>query len=643
MSSHASQTLDLAVLPDDRWPGRLVVGGEVLNDFVAISEEPPSDASWTIRVFQSVSVPELQIHAQWRTIGAVTEWIPTLVNNAPKCSGKVAELRSLAASWKTSGPVDFYGNNGSAELTPEDFLDRTERDISVIELMPQGGRSSDGILPFFALTDRQDSLALGIGWSGRWSATIRHSDGTLQVEVGLPQVGFVLRPWESVRLPSILLAQAPGASADQARRVVRTHLANHVVPKTPDGKSPNFTAHSTMYKFLHGSPVMSEKEEIEMLEHAAAMGLETWWVDAGWYGNSGDWDAEAGNWYVRRSELPRGLRPISDRAHELGMKFIFWMDPERARPHSEWARAHPDLFLSYPDNNSPDPYTRRGLLLNLADPRAVDLAFERISTLITEFDADLFRQDFNMTPVEAWYAADAPDRVGITEIRHIEGLYTLWDRILAAHPGIVIDNCSSGGRRIDLETLRRSMPLWRSDYLMGKASSEMDIANQVQGWGLGHWVADHSGIITRFDAYAVRSVLSTGFMIYRALPTDDQDPEYADALAAVAENKRLRPLIGEERIDLIAPNLATEAWTAFQHHRHSDASGIIVALRGPGADSDSVTLCPEHIEANAAYQVTRWDDYRAAAPAQISGAALKEMAVTIAQTRSSVLLEYQRV
>jgi len=643
MPSLTPQVLDLAALPDNRWPGRLVVGGQTLDDFVAISEEKSSDASWTTRVFQSVSAPELQIRAQWRTIGAVTEWIPTLANNAPKASERVTELRSLAASWRTRGPVDFHGNNGSAELTPEDFLDRIERDIDVVDLMPVGGRSSDGILPFFALTDRHDSLALGIGWSGRWCATLRHSEGTLQVEVGLPQVGFVLRPWEAVRLPSVLLARAPEATADQARRVVRAHMANHVVPKTPDGQSPNFTAHSTMYKFLHGHPVMSEEEELSMLEHAAAMGLETWWIDAGWYGNTGDWDQEAGNWYVRRSELPRGLRPISDRAHELGLKFLFWMDPERARPDSEWARAYPDLFLSYPDANSPDPYTRRGLLLNLADPRAVDLAFEKISSLITEFNADVFRQDFNITPLEAWYAADAPDRVGITEIRHIEGLYALWDRILATHPGIVIDNCASGGRRIDLETLRRSVPLWRSDYLMGKDPSEMDIANQVQGWGLGQWVADHSGIITRFDAYAVRSVLSTGFMIYRSLPMDKNSPEYDDALAAVAENKRLRPLVVEERIGLIAPDLSKEAWAAFQHHRHSDSSGIIVALRGPGADSDSVTLRPEHIEADATYQVVRWDDYQASTPTKSAGAALREMAVTIAQTRSSVLIEYQRI
>jgi len=646
MPSQAQRTLDFAALPDARWPGRLIVGGKTLNDFIAIGEEASQDASWTTRIFESASVPELQIRAQWRTIGAVTEWIPTLVNNAPKPSGKVTELRSLAASWTTRGPVDFYGNKGT-DIKPDDFLDRTELDIDSLELMPIDGRSSGGILPFFALTDGHDSLAVGIGWSGRWCATLRHADGLLQVEVGLPQVGFVLRPWESVRLPSILLAQAPGASADQARRAVRSHLTTHVLPKTSDGKSPNFTAYSLMYEYLHGGPAISEAGELAAVERAAAMGFETYWVDASWYGDVPDWPKEVGNWNVRRSDFPRGLRSISDRAHELGMKFIFWMEPERALPHTEWVRAHPDLFLGFPEGNNPYPDTVKewqiSVLLNLGDPRAVDLVFARISSLITESNADIFRHDFNIKPLNIWYAADAPDRMGITEIRYVEGLYALWDRLLVAHPGLLIDNCSSGGHRIDLETLRRSVPLWRSDYSMeADAIPKMDIFNQVQGWGLGHWVADHLALIRTFKAYDVRSILCTGFMAYRDLPTDEHDPEHADALAAVAENKRLRPLLAEERIGLIAPDLEKNAWAAYQHHRHSDASGIIVALRGPGAESDSVTLRPDHIEANATYQVTRWDDYRASPPAQLTGAALKELAITIAQTRSSVLIEYQR-
>jgi len=650
LSMGATTSDIVSPLRQDRWPGLVVVENKILDDFVALKEEASASGGWTVRTFQSVAVPTLQIRAQWRTIGAVTEWIPTLVNNSSKPSGRVNDVRSLAASWKTRGQVDFYGNEGSL-CTLNDFMDRTIFNIENLDLVPLGGRSSEGVFPFFALSDQHDALAFGIGWSGRWCAKLQHADDVVRVDIGLPQVGFVLRPHESVRLPSILLAQSPGPSADRARRVVRAHLNKHVVPKAADGKSLNFTAYATVYELFKedkSPPVNNEALEMEALERAIALGFETCWIDATWYGNKHDWDQEAGTWKVRSQDYPRGLRPISDRAHEMGMRFLFWMDPERARPGSEWALAHPELFLHYPETNepNPDPYTRRGILLNLGDPRARDLAFTRISELITEFNAEILRLDFNMRPLDAWYAADEPDRIGITEIRYIEGLYALWDKILETYPQVMIDNCASGGRRIDLETTRRSIPLWRSDAAIDVISStnpKMDIANQVEGWGIGHWLPEQSGPITTFDAYALRSTISTGFMAYRPLPKDKNDPEFNDAREAVAENKRLRPYFTEERIGLIAPVLDKEAWTAYQHHRRSDASGIIVALRGPGADSETVTLRPEHLDVRGMYQVTRWDDYRKAPATRMSGADLKEIDITIAKTRSSVLVEYQKM
>ena len=75
----------------------------------------------------------------------------------------------------------------------------------------------------------------------------------------------------------------------------------------------------------------------------------------------------------------------------------------------------------------------------------------------------MLRIDFNINPGSYWAQADGANRTGITENRYIQGLYALWDALLAAHPGLIIDDCSSGGRRIDVETLSRSFPLWRSD------------------------------------------------------------------------------------------------------------------------------------------------------------------------------------
>ena len=89
---------------------------------------------------------------------------------------------------------------------------------------------------------------------------------------------------------------------------------------------------------------------------------------------------------------------------------------------------------------------------------------DHISNFIQTEGVTIYRQDFNFDPAPYWKAMDAPDRVGIAEMKHIEGLYAFWDALLARNPGLLIDNCASGGRRIDLETIGRSIPLWRTDY-----------------------------------------------------------------------------------------------------------------------------------------------------------------------------------
>ena len=125
---------------------------------------------------------------------------------------------------------------------------------------------------------------------------------------------------------------------------------------------------------------------------------------------------------------------------------------------------------------------RGDCLYNLGNPEARKALADLISALITEGKITCYRQDFNMAATPFWEAADAPDRVGISEIRHIEGLYAFCDELLARHPDLLIDNCSSGGRRLDIETASRSVPLWRSDF---QCYPDFDPSHQGQTHGLG--------------------------------------------------------------------------------------------------------------------------------------------------------------
>src|ERR1035441_7636863 len=114
-----------------------------------------------------------------------------------------------------------------------------------------------------------------------------------------------------------------------------------------------------------------------------------------------------------------------------------------------------------------------------------------VSDFIDDFGMTWYRQDFNHSPENYWKAADKPDRVGMTEIGHIEGLYKMWDDLLARHPRLRIDNCASGGRRLDIEMMSRSYSVWRTD--LGFSDT---LAEQAHTQVLAYWVPENMGFET---------------------------------------------------------------------------------------------------------------------------------------------------
>ena len=84
-----------------------------------------------------------------------------------------------------------------------------------------------------------------------------------------------------------------------------------------------------------------------------------------------------------------------------------------------------------------------------------------------------------MDPEYYWQAIDAAaggSRNGMAEVLHISGMYTLWDTLRETFPSLLIDNCASGGRRIDVETIRRAVHLWRSDYCWDDSATQVRCA-----------------------------------------------------------------------------------------------------------------------------------------------------------------------
>ena len=196
---------------------------------------------------------------------------------------------------------------------------------------------------------------------------------------------------------------------------------------------------------------------------------------------------------------------------------------------------------------------------------------------------DCLRQDFNFEPLPYWRSKDEPDRQGVAEIRHILGLYRLWDALLTRFPHLIIDNCASGGRRIDIETLRRSVPLWRND---GQCPANFPAElNQAQGINYAWWLP-YSGTGTGRpwgDIYRTRSSYAPGLTTNFAFSERDAFGAEAGQLAWIAkfgaEYLRVRPYLTEDFYPLTSGVSGDDAWCAVQYHRSAQGDGILQAFR----------------------------------------------------------------
>ena len=208
-----------------------------------------------------------------------------------------------------------------------------------------------------------------------------------------------------------------------------------------------------------------------------------------------------------------------------------------------------------------------------------------IGDFLEENGIDYYRQDFNIEPEGFWAANDEPGRQGICEIRYIEGLYSFWEYLLNRFPGLLVDNCASGGRRIDLESISRSAPMWRTDYSYGEP-----IGYQCHTYGLNLYLPLHGTGTVSADKFTFRSSLGTS-IIYNWKITEAGQSIY-DMRDRQAEFKELRPYFYEDYYPLSGINNITSEniWLAYQLYRPSDDSGYIVAFRRKDNPDKSYTV-----------------------------------------------------
>lgn len=197
-----------------------------------------------------------------------------------------------------------------------------------------------------------------------------------------------------------------------------------------------------------------------LADSAAALGVERFVLDDGWFGARRHERAGLGDWVVSPEVWPDGLHPLVDHVRALGMEFGLWFEPEMVNPDSDVARAHPEWIMSA---RSQWPIeSRYQQVLNLGIPGAYAHVKNQIFAILDEYAIGYIKWDHNRDLIEAGTRPEG-GRPGVHAQTH--AFYRLLDEIRTAFPELEIESCSSGGARVDLGVLEHTDRVWVSDNI----------------------------------------------------------------------------------------------------------------------------------------------------------------------------------
>lgn len=577
------------------------------------------------------------------------EWVLHFHNTSAKNSGQLTRVKvaDFDMVYPAAGALKIHYAEGN-KISKADYAPRTAefRTEQPLHIEPHGGRSSEEAFPFFNLESEasQQGVMVAVGWTGTWFADLEKRDPSrLTLAAGMLNTDLYLYPGEQIRTPSVALMFWSGDRMNGHNRFRRLVLAHH--SRKVDG-SPFYPLCSA-FNYRDPQPCgeyscLTADWAIAMVRRYSMFELtpDVFWLDAGWHTGAGDfrhgksWANTTGNWTVDRERFPKGLKPVSDAVHEAGAKFMVWFEPERVVKGTQWATEHKEWMLDteWPEGSEQSTW----YLFDLGNDEACDWLCKYYGDLIEENGIDYYRQDFNMLPAGYWRDADEPGRSGIKEIRHIENLYKFWDYLLERFPGLLIDNCASGGKRLDWESIGRSAPLWRSDYY----HYDDPDGYQCHTYGLNFFLPIHGTGILLPDQYSFRSSLSSALQCNWKVT--EPGVSVLDMQQRIREYRDIREYYYEDYYPLSGTGDLTgsDVWLAYQMHRPSDDSGIVVAFRRQDAPDAEYTVRLGGLTPDASYTLVDCDTQ---AETVRSGRELTEgLTLRLDNPKSSLLIKYRK-
>ncbi|MBQ7387462.1 MAG: alpha-galactosidase [Clostridia bacterium] len=502
---------------------------------------------------------------------------------------------------------------------------------NLVEFSSDTGRATHINFPYFNLEHGDGGTLLAIGWAGTWSAEFSADADTTHCTLrSVNGIRTYLKPGERIR--TALFVRLPYGERNEsfATNLWRSWFITHNMPKAnAEGDmlapfSTNCFAYDTGLPNSDGS--ISERYTTwkPTMDKILSEGLDIdfRWFDAGWYvrpnGQSEevDWWGSVGTWELDPVKWPgKSFLESTEYARAHGMKTLVWFEPERiSDPESlaknygyntDWAiRAEGNTSSSDVGNPlNPEDANKRILISNnIGDPECLKWTTERICKMLRENKVDMYREDNNCNVAKLWGYLDSVEgdgRVGITECKFISGHYKMWDDIIActsSYGGCAfVDSCASGGGRNDLESMRRGVPLLRSDSDRTTTALRLSMTTAFSKWipfsgaSTKESVGEHDA--GEQDSYVWRASYLPALNVFGRF-TQDKDFNFDVIRFGIGEWKRFSRYMLSDFYTLTPWHREedTTSFTAFAYFDPEMCEGALLAFRQESCVKDTLTV-----------------------------------------------------
>lgn len=588
-----------------KFPVSFRVGDTAYNgfgrDFTELGrtlENTDTSETTTVRFLYKDSI-EIKLICTLYPYHAAYEWTVYFTNIGNENSPAISEINGCnytltAANPHLSGILGDGGYDNQAN-TPYDM------NISGMELVinNETGRATYNRFPYFKLKWNGGGAFFAVGWPGQWRAGFSSTGDQLTVTDGQVKLNTYLKPGQTIRTPLSTFVFYEGDDSNRETNLWRNFFIACNMRKIDGGNFSPATAaaSSSTYEEMFRATDANQIAAIKKY-HANGVKLGYWWMDAGWYYKTGTQSLDqnwlpTGTWYVDESRFPSKFRDVSDYAHSVGTKTILWFEPEVVRlPVGQLGATSVKKEWLLPKSSTK--------LVNYGNPEAREWLLERVCTVLKEGNIDLYRQDYGVAyPASEWQANDPRGQAGITENLYVQGYLWFFDSLIARFPNMMIDACAAGGGRNDLETMRRAVPLHKSDSGYHDPEIKMSMNTALFSW------FPYFGTYAIGDEYGLRASFSSMPVLNYNVVASNVDWKLIEK--CVNEWEQVKEFYYSDYYLLTEWNVSDEAWNAWEFFDPDKGAGFFQAFRPKNSGDESLNVRLHGLRPTATYRLTDTD------------------------------------